>query len=78
MDWENQPEIVQQGRDYAIQAFDLAREWLLTPAAWSQFALLVAAYLVALVFSRKLKPILRNFLTPPEEQEHSIARARRF
>ncbi|WP_306114789.1 MULTISPECIES: mechanosensitive ion channel family protein [unclassified Roseovarius] len=78
MDWENQPEIVQQAYGYAMQGWELAKEWLLSPAAWSQFALLVVAYLVAVVFSRKLKPILRNLLTPPEDQHHAIARARRF
>ena len=78
MDWEAQPEFVQQGYAYALQAWDLAKEWLLSPAAWSQFALLVIAYLVALVFSRKLKPMLRRWLAPPEDQEHAIARARRF
>ena len=78
MDWENQPEIVQQAYGYAMQGWELAKEWLLSPAAWSQFALLVVAYLVAVVFSRKLKPILRNLLTPPEDQDHAIARARRF
>ena len=78
MDWEAQPEIVQQAHAYALQGWELAKEWLLSPAAWSQFALLVVAYLAALVFSRKLKPILRSLLTPPEGQDHTIARARRF
>ncbi|WP_299850663.1 mechanosensitive ion channel domain-containing protein [uncultured Roseovarius sp.] len=78
MDWETQPEIVQQAYGYALQGWDLAREWLLSPAAWSQFALLVVAYLAALVFSRKLKPILRTLLTPPEDQDNIIASARRF
>ena len=78
MDWENQPEIVQQAYGYALQGWELAREWLLTPAAWSQFAILVVAYLAAVVFARKLKPLLRKLLTPPEEQTHIIARARRL
>ena len=78
MDWENQPEIIQQAHGYALQGWELAKEWLLSPAAWSQFALLVVAYLAALVFSRKLKPILRSLLTPPDDQSHLIARARRF
>lgn len=78
MDWENQPEIIQQAHSYALMGWDLAREWLLSPAAWSQFALLVVAYLAALVFSRKLRPILTNLLTPPEDQDHIIARGRRF
>ncbi len=78
MDWENQPEIVQQAYGYALQGWELAREWLLSPAAWSQFALLVVAYLAAWIVARKLKPLLRGWLTPPESQEHVIARARRF
>ena len=43
MDWENQPEIIQQAHGYALQGWELAKEWLLSPAAWSQFALLVVA-----------------------------------
>ena len=39
------PPIVQQIADYAVQAYDLAVGWLLSPAAWSQFAILVGAYL---------------------------------
>lgn len=78
MDWENQPEIVQQAYGYALQGWELAKEWLLSPAAWSQFALLVVAYLAAFVLARKLKPVLRNLLTPPEDQDHIIARSRRF
>lgn len=78
MDWENQPEIVQQAYGYAMQGWDLAREWLLSPAAWSQFALLVVAYLAALVFTRKLRPIFTRVLTPPDGQTHAFAKARRF
>ena len=78
MDWETQPEIVRQAHGYALQGWELAREWLLSPAAWSQFALLVVAYLAAWIVARKLKPLLRGWLTPPEGQEHLIARARRF
>ncbi len=78
MDWENQPEIVQQAYGYALQAWDLAKQWLLNPAAWSQFAILIAAYLIAVFVSRKLRPNLLSLLTPPASQEHWIARARRF
>ncbi len=82
MDWEldlgNQPEIVRQTAEYALQGWELAKLWLLSPAAWSQFALLVVAYLAALVFSRKLKPILKTLLTPPEGQDNIFATARRF
>lgn len=75
---EGQPEFVQQAIEYAQDGWTIAKEWLLSPPAWSQFALLVAAYLVALVFSRKLKPILTGLLTPAEGQTNIIARTRRF
>ncbi|MGB7316402.1 MAG: mechanosensitive ion channel domain-containing protein [Planktotalea sp.] len=78
MDLSEQPQIVQQAAAYALQGWDLAKGWLLSPAAWSQFALLIVAYLVALYISRKLKPALTRLLTPQLEQENVIATARRF
>lgn len=75
---EDQPEIVQQIMGYVEQGWDVAQQWLASPAAWSQFGLLVAAYLLALLFTRQLKPILHRLLTPPAEQAHVIARTRRF
>jgi small-conductance mechanosensitive channel len=78
MDWDNPPEIVQQAMDYGLQGWEIAKEWLLSPAAWSQFAILVAAWLLAVLVSRKLRPMLTNLLTPPAGQDHVIARARRF
>lgn len=78
MDLSAQPQIVQQAAGYALQGWDLAKGWLLSPAAWSQFALLIAAYLIALYLSRKLKPVLTRLLTPATEQENIIATARRF
>ncbi|MBO6895771.1 MAG: mechanosensitive ion channel [Shimia sp.] len=56
----------------------IAQSWLLSPAAWSQFGLLLVAYLAALYASRKLHPLLNRWLTPPEGQDSYIARARRF
>ena len=43
---EGQPEIVRQALDYAQQGWEIARSWLLSPAAWSQFGLLLIAFLV--------------------------------
>ena len=42
-DLESQPEIVQTIAGYAIQGYELALSWLLSPAAWSQFGLLIVA-----------------------------------
>ncbi len=78
MDWDNPPEIVVQAMEYGQQGIDIAKGWLLSPAAWSQFAVLIAAYLLAVLISRKLRPALTRLLTPPDDQTHVIASARRF
>ncbi|MBO9478637.1 mechanosensitive ion channel [Shimia sp. R11_0] len=56
----------------------LAAGWLLSPAAWSQFALLIIAYFAAVYTSRKLRPLLDRLLTPPAAQDSYVARMRRF
>ncbi|MFK7876457.1 MAG: mechanosensitive ion channel family protein [Paracoccaceae bacterium] len=63
-DLESQPEIVQQAAGYALQGWELARGWLLSPEAWSQFGLLIAAYLLAVVVTRRLRPALQRLLDP--------------
>ncbi|MEL6465894.1 MAG: mechanosensitive ion channel domain-containing protein [Pseudomonadota bacterium] len=76
-DLESRPEIVQTIVGYAIQGWDLALSWLLSPAAWSQFALLIAAYLVALVITRRLRPTIARFLYPGDS-DSIVAQSRRF
>ena len=78
MDWDNQPEIVQQAIGFAQQGWDLAKGWLLSPAAWSQFALLILAFVLALLIRRRLAPVLTRLLTPPEGQANVVAQARTF
>ncbi len=75
---DGQPEIVKQVLSYVNQGWELAQGWLLSPAAWSQFGLLVAAFLAALVVSRKLSPTLTKAITPPDGQTSYLAQARRF
>ena len=75
---ENQPEIVQQALDIAEDSYAFAMGWLTSPAAWSQFALLVVAFLVALLVSRRLTPTLTKLLTPSEDSQTILATARRF
>ncbi len=48
------------------QAKDVALVWLLSPAAWSQFLLLILAYLLARLISARVLPVLTRRLTPPE------------
>jgi len=78
MDLSAQPEIVQQAFGFAEQGWALAQGWLLSPAAWSQFAILIFAYLLAVLLSRKLKPTLARLFTLPSEQQNIFATARRF
>lgn len=76
-DLASQPEIVQTMAGYGLQAWDLAKGWLLSPAAWSQFGLLLLAYVAAVFVSRRLRPTLARLLDPGES-ESILATARRF
>ncbi|MEQ6249746.1 mechanosensitive ion channel domain-containing protein [Sulfitobacter sp. HNIBRBA3233] len=62
------PPIVQQIAGYAIQGYELALGWLLSPAAWSQFAVLVVAYLLAVVIARRMRPALSSLIDPGERR----------
>ena len=75
---DGQPEIIQKAVGYVNQGWELAQGWLLSPAAWSQFGLLIAAFLLALLVSRKLSPVLTKAITPAQGQTSYIAQARRF
>lgn len=74
----DQSALLETASDYAEQARELALGWLLSPAAWSQFVLLVAAYLLAILVSRKLNKVLSNFLTPATDANTLFASVRRF
>ncbi len=63
---------------YVNQGWDLAQDWLLSPAAWSQFALLVLAFVIAVAVSRKLDPLLTRLVLPPKDQQSMLASIRRF
>ncbi len=76
-DLSAQPPIVQDAVGYALQGWDFAKEWLLSPAAWSQFALLVVAYLLAVLIARRLRRVLKPLLTPDPELDTIVARVRR-
>lgn len=74
----DQTEILDKAQGYAVQGWDVAKEWLLSPQAWTQFGLLVAAYLLARFLTRRLQPVLERLLTPPDEKTNVIAKTRRF
>ncbi|MEM8578766.1 MAG: mechanosensitive ion channel domain-containing protein [Pseudomonadota bacterium] len=77
-DLSSQPEIVQTIAGYALQGWDLATGWLLSPAAWSQFALLLVAYLAAILITRRARPALARLLDPGAAAEGAVPQARRF
>ncbi|MDA7425185.1 mechanosensitive ion channel family protein [Thalassococcus lentus] len=80
MDWDlsSQPEIVQRAAGYAIQGWELASGWLLSPAAWSQFALLLAAFVLAWLLTKRLRPVLERILTPDASSTSILSTIRRF
>jgi len=78
MDLETLPPIVQTALGYVLQGWDIAKEWLLSPAAWSQFGLLIAAYVLAVLAYRMIAPRLRKLLTPEAGNQSVFAQARRF
>ena len=57
---------------------DIAIEWATSPAAWSQFALLIVSFLLAVVVARRLSKIFTRLLTPAEDAVGLIADTRRF
>ena len=78
--WTDQelPPFVQTALGYGQQGVDLAKSWLLSPAAWSQFVLLVLAYLLARYAAKKITPKINDFLQPKEGASGLIAELRRL
>ena len=75
---EMESEFLTMVMGYAEQGLELARGWLISPAAWSQFALLAGAYVLAVVISRILKARLTRLLAPAEGSRGIVAIARRW
>ena len=75
---EQENALVAQARDAFDQGVTLAQDWLLSPAAWSQFGLLICAYLLARLVNAKLSPRLEKLLTPDTDSTSILSQARRF
>jgi potassium-dependent mechanosensitive channel len=73
-----QSQIVTTALAYADQGWAVAKAWLISPAAWSQFALLVLAYFIAVIATRRISPLLTKLITPSEGAVGVIAQARSF
>lgn len=77
-DLSTQPQIVQDAAGYALQGWELAKGWLFSPQAWSQFAMLIVAWVLAALVTRRLRPVLTRLLTPEPDSESLFAKARTF
>uniref|UniRef100_UPI004047FFB3 mechanosensitive ion channel family protein n=1 Tax=Yoonia sp. TaxID=2212373 RepID=UPI004047FFB3 len=69
---------IEQGLALLDAGYGLALEWLLSPAAWTQFALLVGAYILAVLVNRIISPKLATLLTPETQSVTLISKLRRY
>lgn len=70
---EFEPEFIENVMSHIQPVLDLAASWLTSPAAWSQFALLVVAWLMARLVTRRMQPHLAALLTPAPGATHILA-----
>ena len=73
-----QPEFLVKALEVIRPGLDIALGWLTSPAAWSQFALLIAAYVLALVLASRVQPRLHKMLAPASGAGGVVAQARVF
>lgn len=73
-----QSELAARIMGFLDQATNIAAGWITSPAAWSQFALLVVAALAAVFVSRRLTPTLTRLIAPPEGLDTAIVKLRRL
>lgn len=78
MDFDALPPFVKTGLEYIEPGLELAKTWLSSPAAWSQFGLLIVAYFLALLLNRRLGPRLSKLMTPTGDQDDLTGQARVF
>lgn len=70
--------MLDQIKGFAEQGRTLALEWITSPEAYAQFGLLIAAFLAAVVLSRRFRPLLSRLLTPDSADMSILAKIRRF
>lgn len=69
---------MEQLAEWGELGLELAKSWLLSPAAWSQFGLLVVAWIAAVLVNRWAKPQLEKLLAPGEGKDGIVTKARLF
>ncbi|MDP1668904.1 mechanosensitive ion channel family protein [Phaeovulum sp.] len=75
---QGQPAFVTKAIAALNEAWELAASWLTSPAAWSQFTLLVASWLLARLAAKRLAPQLARMIGPKPGATGAIATSRRF
>jgi len=73
-----EPAVFEKALAYAKPVYEFALTWLLSPAAWSQFVILLFAYFLAVILTRKFNPVIAALLAPADEATGPIAKTRRF
>lgn len=63
---------------YAEQGQSILLDWITTPAAYAQFGLLIAAYLLAIVLSAWIRPRAERLIRPDDDSRSSFSKVRRF
>lgn len=71
-------EMMNTALGYVQPVFDFVIKWMVDPANWVQFALLVASYVIAVFVTKKVNPRITKALTPAEDNQSILAKARRF
>lgn len=74
---EGQGDFAAKVTGWLQEAGDVAMGWLLSPAAWSQFALLALALIAARLATGRISPLVTRFVDPGAKAGH-IANTRRF
>lgn len=75
---DGQPEFLDRMTGWLNSGIETATGWLSSPAALSQFALLLAAYFLARYLTARFLPALTRILAPDEAATNLLARLRRF
>ena len=72
-----EPNLMAQITTWLSGAGDQALQWLASPAAWSQFAMLAGAFLLATLITAQVNPVITRLVTPAEGRSGLFATARR-
>lgn len=70
--------LLESAKGYFDIAMDFAAQWVLSPASWSQFAMLLLAFLLSRYLNKRFQPALANFLTGTEKNNPLVVKVKDF